>query len=399
MNGDTVFEIGSVTKVFTALLLSDMARKGEVKLEDPVTKYLPTGAKVPGRNGRAITLLDLATHTAGLPFMPDDLPVYGDVPKANYSLDRIFQFLSRYKLTRDPGKEWVYSNLDYWLLGKALTHKAGTDYEHILRKRILGPLQMKDTEISGSPKLRAEHVVGYNAALQPAPAFNNVSVYASMPEAGGLVSNVNDLLSFLAVSTGNEKSVLSSSFEGMLTTRRTIDDTREQALGWVVVGKGNDQLVAHDGSTWGFSSYVAWDPATHVGVVVLSNQLGGISDIGRHLLRPQIPLEATVSTKHREIPMEPSLLDRYNGDYSIAGEGVFSVVREQSVLTFQMPASWGVPKLHLAPESDQDFFAAELPFRVKFQMDSNQRVAGLMLFPPRTKRPLTGARMPRVVRH
>ena len=98
LDGDTDFEIGSVTKVFTALMLADMARKGEVALADPVAKYLPDGVKVPERNGRSITLLDLATHTSGLPFMPDGLPAFNDSAAAKYSDAQLYQFLARYEL-------------------------------------------------------------------------------------------------------------------------------------------------------------------------------------------------------------------------------------------------------------------------------------------------------------
>ena len=127
LNGDTVFEIGSVSKVFTALLLADMVRKGEVALADPVAKYLPAGAKIPERNGRPITLVDLATHTSGLPFMPDELPVFSASAAANNSDAPLYRFLARYQLTRDPGTEWDYSNIGYWLLGQALAARAGID--------------------------------------------------------------------------------------------------------------------------------------------------------------------------------------------------------------------------------------------------------------------------------
>src|SRR5882724_906240 len=100
LNGDTIFEIGSVSKVFTALLLAEMVRKGEVGLADPVTKCLPLGVKLPERNGRSITLLDLATHTSGLPFMPDDLPPLSDSIAAKNSDAQLYQFVARYQLAR-----------------------------------------------------------------------------------------------------------------------------------------------------------------------------------------------------------------------------------------------------------------------------------------------------------
>src|SRR5205814_1280141 len=111
VDGDTVFEIGSVSKVFTSLLLADMAQKGEVKLDDPIANYLPASVKVPGRKGRQITLVDLATHTSGLPRMPDNLePADDNDPYADYSVQQMYDFLSAYTLERDIGARYEYSN-------------------------------------------------------------------------------------------------------------------------------------------------------------------------------------------------------------------------------------------------------------------------------------------------
>src|SRR5208283_4407870 len=118
LDGDTVFEIGSITKVFTALLLADMAQRGEVALTDPVSKYLPKGVKMPGRNGHAIMLQDLATHTSGLPRLPSNMkPKDFMNPYADYTPELLYQFLSSYELPRDPGSKWEYSNLGAGLLG------------------------------------------------------------------------------------------------------------------------------------------------------------------------------------------------------------------------------------------------------------------------------------------
>src|SRR5580704_12725670 len=394
LGGDTLFEIGSVSKVLTALLLADMARKGEVALADPVAKYLPAGVKIPERDGRSITLVDLATHTSGLPFMPDELPVFNASIAANDSTGQLYRFLARYQLTRDPGAEWDYSNVGYWLLGQALATRAGMDYETLLRTRVLAPLRMKNTAITLTPKLKPRLAVGHNAVLQPAASFSSVSIYSAMPAAGGLVSTVNDLLTFLSVAMGYEPSPLASSMAAMLNTRRPLDgDGSEQALGWVVTGKGDDQLVTHDGFTWGYASYVAWDPATRTGVVVLSNQLTSVGDIGRHLLRPNLPLEPPTVTRHTEINLGSAVLDTCAGQYETEGVGVFNIARDSDFLTIQLPADWGLPKLRLRPETQRDFFVAELPVRVTFQTDSEGRVNGLLLYPPRGQHALSAYRL------
>jgi len=394
LGGDPVFEIGSVSKVFTALLLADMVRKGEVALADPVAKYLPAGVKIPERNGRSITLVDLATHTSGLPFMPDELPAFKTSAAPDDSEAQLYQFLARYQLRRDPGAERDYSNVGYWLLGQALATRAGMDYESLLRTRVIDPLKMRNTGVTLSAKLKDRLVVGHNVVLQPAASFSSVSIYSAMPAAGGLLSTVDDLLTFLSVAMGYEPSPLTPSMAAMLTTRRPIDGGgSEQALGWVVTGKGDDQLITHDSFTWGYASYVAWDPATRTGVVVLSNQLTSVGDIGLHLLRPDTPLEPPTVTKHTEIKLGSAVLDTYAGQYEAEGVGVFNIARDQDFLTVQLPTDWGLPKLQLRPETERDFFVAELPLRVTFQTDTKGRANGLLLYPPRGQHPLPANRI------
>jgi D-alanyl-D-alanine-carboxypeptidase/D-alanyl-D-alanine-endopeptidase len=393
LDGDTGFEIGSVTKVFTALLLADMVRKGEVALADPVAKYLPA-VKIPERNGRSITLLDLATHTSGLPFMPDELPAFDDPAATKYGTAQLYQFLAHYQLPRDIGAEWDYSNIGYWILGQALASRTGTDYESLFRTRVIAPLKLKNTAIILSPKLKAKLAVGHNAVLQPSPSMSTVPGYASMLDVLSLVSTANDLLTFLSVAMGYESSPLAPAMASMLSTRRPMPQPgSEQALGWVVIGESDNQLIIHDGGTLGFASSVAWDPKRRVGVVVLSNQLGGVSDIARHLLRPDVPLERPTATKRTEIALNSAVLDTYGGRYEAQGEGIFIIVRERDFLTIQLPADWGLPKMRLHPESLRDFFAAELPLRVTFQTDGDGRVNGLLVHPPRGQKAIPANRI------
>jgi len=382
--GDTVFEIGSVTKVFTALLLADMVRRGEVTLTDPVAKYLSTGVPIPARNAHSITLADLATHTSGLPFMPDE----GTVTRS-----QLAHFLARYQLPRDSGAAWEYSNIGYWLLGEALAARGGTDYESLLRKRILQPLKLNDTAITLSPALKARLAAGHDASLQPAPLISSVPGYATMSAAGGIVSTVNDLLSLLAVALRYDRSPLAPAISAMIDTRRpTLQNGSEQALGWLMIGDGDDPLIVHDGGTFGYSSSVAWDAKMHVGVAVLSNQQADVSDIARHLLRPTIPLTKRTLVKHTEIVLDSAILDSYAGRYEAKGKGVFVVVRDGDALTIQSPADWGLPKLRLRPESQRDFFVSELPLRVTFETNSSG-VSGIIVYPPRGQKSVPATRV------
>jgi hypothetical protein len=215
-----------------------------------------------------------------------------------------------------------------------------------------------------------------------------------MSDVLSLVSTANDLLTLLSAAIGYEVSPLAPALAAMLSTRRPMPQPgSEQALGWVVMGNIDDQLITHDGGTLGFASSVAWDPKRRVGVVVLSNQLEGVSDIARHLLRPAVPLGRPTATRRTEIPLDPTLLDTYVGRYEAQGEGIFLIARKGDFLTIQLPGDWGLPEMRLRPESQRDFFASELPLRVTFQTGGDKRLAGLLVYPPRGQQAISAKRM------
>ncbi len=331
-----------------------------------------------------------------------DVASIHDNSSAKESNQKLYNFLSHYELSRAPGAQWDYSNIGYWLLGQALVSQAHTDYETLLQTRIIAPLKLTSTAVTPSASMKARLAVGHNAVLQPAPPFSSVPIYAAMPAAGGLVSTVNDMLTFLSVCMGYERSPLALSMAAMLKNQRPINEGSQQALGWVVMangkGKNNDQLIMHDGFTWGYASYVAWDPKNRVGVFVLSNQLTSVGDIGHHLLRPNVPLEPPTVTKHTEIKLDSSILDTYVGEYEVQDEGFFRIARDHDLLnnhflTIQVPPGWGLPKFRLRPESRRDFFVADLPMRVTFQTGPNGRVNKLLVYPPRGQHALSAKRV------
>jgi serine-type D-Ala-D-Ala carboxypeptidase/endopeptidase len=402
LDGDTVFEIASVTKVFTALLLADMVEKNEVALFDPASKYLPD-IKLPERNGRSITLIDLATHTSGLPFMPADAPPLNEPTAAKYSADDLKHYLAGYQLTRDTGSEWDYSNIGYWVLSEALAARAGkvdaslartaSPARTLIRQRILIPLKMTDTDFELSEKLKSNLAPGHDTALQPAPAVSAMPIYSIMPAGGGLYSTANDLLTFLSQCMGYQLSPLASAMKIALGVHRPVNPGNEQALGWNIYGNGADRIIFRDGSSFGYASAIAYDPKSRTGVVVLMNKTGDVGDIARHLLRPDFPLAKPANTKHTEIALDPKVLDFYVGRYEAKGQGIFIVTRENDFLTIEAPADWGLPILRIRPESQHDFFATELPVRVTFQTDPDGKVRSLTIYPPRGQKGVPANRL------
>ena len=375
LNGDTIFEIGSVTKVFTSLLLSDMVQHGEVTLTDPVAKFLPAGVKVPERGGRAITLEDLATHTSGLPRLPSNLaPKDPANPYADYTPEQLYQFLSTYQLTRDIGTQYEYSNLGGGLLGLALARRAGTDYESLVRSRICNPLAMTSTRIELSPALKARFATGYDASLNPVPAWD----LPTLAGAGALRSTANDLLLFLEANLGYTKTPLAPAMAAMLKVRRpTGAPGMEIALGWHVANRDGNEIVWHNGGTGGFRSFVAFDPKSRAGIVVLSNAetTAGVDDIGMHLLDPKAPLQPP-PTQHKELAVDPKLFDGYVGRYELAPTFILAVTREGDHLFVQ---ATGQPKFEVFPESPKDYFLKVVDAQITFETDAAGRATALVL--------------------
>jgi len=382
LDGDTVFEIGSISKVFTSLLLADMVERGEVALTDPVSKYLPAGVKVPERNGKAITLQDLSTHTSGLPRLPNNFnPKDPANPYADYSVEQMYQFLFGYTLPRDPGGMYEYSNLGGGLLGHVLARRAGMDYEAFLRARITGPLGLTNTRITLSDEMKARLAVGHNEKLAPVPGWD----LPALAGAGAIRSSANDLLTFLSAYLGYKNSPMAPAMSRMLTVRRpTATPEMEIALGWhIIKSRGND-LIWHNGGTGGYRTFAGYDPKTRVGVVVLANAstIVGVDDIGRHLLDPATPVlppNAPIlqpPKERTEITLDPKVLDRYVGRYQLTPAVVVTISREDTHLFGMLT---GQPKLEIFPENDKSLFLKLVDASMTFEVDAQARPVAVIL--------------------
>jgi D-alanyl-D-alanine-carboxypeptidase/D-alanyl-D-alanine-endopeptidase len=303
--GDTIFEIGSVTKVFTATLLADMVRDGKVALRDPVQKFLPESVRVPTRGEEPITLYHLTTHTSGLPRMPDNFaPADPGNPYADYSVQQMYEFLSGHELARDPGTQAEYSNVGAGLLGHVLALRAGTDYETLVRKRITAPLGMADTTITLSPEQRERLAHGHDGSLKPVSNWD----IPALAGAGALRSTVNDMLKFVAANLGLVDSELSAALQETRKAREDFgSDGTRIGLGWLITHRHDRTIHWHNGATGGYHAFVGLDEERRRGVVVLSNASPSIEDIGFHLLEPKFELaDVEPAQTMTEIPDSPA---------------------------------------------------------------------------------------------
>jgi CubicO group peptidase (beta-lactamase class C family) len=394
LDGNTVFEIGSITKVFTSLLLAGMVERGEVALTDPVSTHLPAGVTVPQRGGKQITLQDLATHTSGLPRMDGDFNATDPAnPYADYSVERLYRFVSTYTLQRDIGKRFEYSNLGAALLGQALAHRAGMGYEALVQARILEPLAMTSTGVAVTTDMRTRLAVGHQYVYKAVPVAN-WDLNAAAP-AGGLRSTANDMLTFLAAFIGYTPTPLAPSMSAMLQVRRHPVDGPHVALGWFVMSKNGSELVTHGGATGGYRSFIGFDPKARVGVVVLSN-MGtgeGVEDIGFHVLNPRSPLlredVLRLLNDRVEVHLDARALDAFVGRYRFPDNDVWTFSRDGDRLLMNHP---GEPEAEVFAQSESKFFFKRADVWLLFERDAHGRVTGLTWHPSWTK-PLRAKRL------
>lgn len=382
---NTLFEIGSISKVFTALLLADMVNKGEVSLDDPAEKYLPKGHHMPQRNGRQITLRDLSTHRSGLPRMADDLGRADGVddPFAGYGEDKLLAFLDRYQLTRDVGSQWEYSNLGFGLLGYLLSRAAHSDYEALVRQRITGPLGMKDTMIALPPRLAARLAPPFDRYMRPAKVWN-MTLFAP---AGGIRSSAADMLIF-AKAALDPKSPIAPAMKTALSVRVPGQSAQvEQALGWQVVHPRPDrELLMHDGQTGGYQTILILEPSKARAVVALSNSQAQPSpdDIAMHAMigvpvgsTPPVPAPPPPPTQHTEISLPAGALDKFVGRYDFGPGFTVAVTQSNGTLRVLREQAAGAEPLPVYPEAPTAFFWKALDAQIRFTLDAGGAVTGV----------------------
>jgi D-alanyl-D-alanine-carboxypeptidase/D-alanyl-D-alanine-endopeptidase len=361
----TLFEIGSITKTFTGLLLAELVNEGRVRLEQPVAELLPSGVRVPDFQGRQITLVDLATHTSGLPRLPANLlpePVQPEDlldPYARYDEADLFEFLSSYELTVEPGTVEEYSNLGFGLLGYALSRADGTSYRGAIERHITQPLGMFDTTISLTDAQSERFATGHDADLEARPLWNFSEPTAG---AGALRSTVPDLVSYLFAQRGIRGlaapdaglaedaggASLARSVELSHQVFRATAGSIQQGLGWAVVPAR--ELVLHNGATGGFNSIVLYDKLYDLGVVVLSNtaSYSSFTDaLGFELLTLLYGGEPSPIVLPASLRLNDVELERFVGRY-VFDDGVLEIAHSGRRMTAAFDAG---PALRIFPSA------------------------------------------------
>lgn len=364
-NHASIYEIGSISKVFTALLLMDAVEKGLVALDDPVQKYLPESVKMPTRGGQQITLRHLASHTSSLPRLPFNLlPKDMSNPYADYTIDKLYACLGNLRLTRDIGETYEYSNLGAGLLGHVLELVHKKSYETLVQTLITAPLGMEATVMSFRTEQKPHIAQGYNVRGEAVSHWE----IPTLAGAGALRSSVVDMLGFLKLNLGLLESPLVATAKKTHQTQKEIGPNAEVALGWHVTVMGEQRIVWHNGGTGGFRSYIGFDAAKKMGVVVLTNGTHGADDIGVHLLSSEQPLRNLYKTVNLSKAELNSLVGIYQGggpDLEIRLDGDQLIAQRK-----------GRPSNPIFPASAEKCFYRVADITITFEKDATGVVTG-----------------------
>ena len=341
----TVFEIGSITKALTGTLLADMVVRGEVGLNDPVTRHLPTGWTMPAGITRGITLLDLATHTSGLPRMPADFAPGNPLdPYGDYDDAKLRRSLAATTLVTQPGEAYDYSNFGAAVLGRALAHRGGKPYEELLHERVLLPLGMRDSRFAGNGAADHRSATGYTARILPTGAWNLVA----FAPAGGLRSSIGDMLKLLAAVADTSKGPLAKALALATRAHRPIHGVDSVGLGWHRLRQGTTEVVWHNGGTGGFRTFAGVNVHTGRGVVMMVNaSVDWVDNIALQLDSGKFADPPT--GRIAEIPLPDTTTDRYLGRYEFSPTFAIDVTRDSAGLWIQATAQPRLRILAIAP--------------------------------------------------
>jgi D-alanyl-D-alanine-carboxypeptidase/D-alanyl-D-alanine-endopeptidase len=329
----TPYQIGSVTKTFTATLLMSLRDEGLLQLDDPLARYLPPSAALPNPGDRGespVTLRTLLTHTSGLPGDPVNRVDVDGVMRA-FSTQDLLDGLPRTFLGSPVGSQWSYSNLGYGLLGYVIERVAHRPYEDVLRQRLLGPLDMHDTGIHLSNEMVARLAVPYwpeDSIRVPRPRW----VFGQVAAFGGLTSTVPDLARFVALQLRAGEPFTSPVRSGSLAEMQRVQYARQggtSAMGlawWISRDPLLGTILYHGGEVDGFSSYVAFSRIHGVGVILLTN-LGGSTadDLGRSILADVIG-----SIRQQQLPGRDEAFSLFlDGDWAAAEWALADVAKSR----------------------------------------------------------------------
>jgi serine-type D-Ala-D-Ala carboxypeptidase/endopeptidase len=365
-DGDTVYEIGSVTKTFTATVLAKAVLSGRVTLDTPVAQLLPD-FKIPSRGGKQITVGDLAMQHSGLPRMPSNfVPKDPANPYADYDAAKLRAYLAECKLPRDPGAAYEYSNLGFGLLGYALAQLEQTTYGAVTDEALFKPLGMTMSGTLCTDAMRAHLALGHNDTGKVEKNWDS----DALAGAGAIRSTANDMLRYLKACMGIEPSPLAAAMKLAQQPRRSMGMTTRIGLGWMTTNTG---IIWHNGMSGGYASFLGFTADGRRGVVILANTAANADDMGFAALDAY----ARLASARAIVRPSASLVETYK----LAGNFLLNVFRINIGL---FTGETGQNAFPVFPSSPNEFFAKVSEISITFTPAPGSVVNGLA---PHERRP------------
>lgn len=370
LDADSIFEIGSVTKGLTGLLLADMVRKGELSLDDTAAKHSPAGVKLPSRGGREITLRDLVTHSSSLPRMPPGFRTADQRdPYAQFDVLSLYEALARTELPRDIGTGYEYSNFGFMWLSDLVSRVGGKPFDQLLAERVLRPLGMDDAAMRLSAEQQKRFVQGHDSAYRPVPPWSFVPELSGV---GGVRASVRDMTRLAEALAGRRETPLAETIALALKPIRDAGGGLSIGYGWMTRQRGGSRVHWHNGGTAGARSIVAVNAATRSASVVLVDSAASFDDLGLHLVDASMPLKK----KHEAIAMGWEKLAEYEGRYAVSPVFEIRIFLQGTQL---MAQGTGQPAFEIYPEEADRFFARRVEAQFVFRRGADGKVDGLVL--------------------
>ena len=369
---ESIYEIGSISKVFTGILLGDAVTRGDVTLDQDAQDLLPEGVSMPKGKSRAISLLDLSIHRSGLPRLPDNFGTPNtENPYEKYTSKQAYEFLNAYKLTKEPGAKGEYSNFAASLLGHLLNRKAGMSYDDLLAARIANPLGMNDTRVEFNDSMRKRLATPYVASGVEAKNWD----FADMPGAGGIRSSTTDMMKFAEACLNPPENETGKAIR--LAWREHHPGgggSPKMGLGWHFAGDGTRW---HNGQTGGYHSMLLINRQLQIAVVLLTNTSTGEVD---QLANQVIQLLAGGTPKPRKFDetkqVDTAKMKRLEGKYQLAPNFIFTVKVQGKKL---MVGITNQPTLEVFAKSETEWFYKVVPASMKFKLGKNGKARSLVL--------------------
>jgi len=379
-DGDTVYEIGSISKVFTGVLFADAIKRKLVTADDPADSLLPEGVVMPvskKKPERKITLQQLSTHISGLPRMPNN---FGDAdpqnPASKYSAKEMFEFLNSHELSRKPGIAEEYSNFGVGLLGELLSQKQKTDYETLLKDRITASLKMNDTSLKLSENQTKRLAPPHDAGCDPSSNWD----FMALAGAGGIRSTVNDMLKFARANINTPESETGKAIDLAFAQQRKPKGLGSQTMGfgWFINPKSETRW--HNGGTGGYHSIMFVNRKDRRSVIVLCNTATGeVDTLGSEIMALLSGRDVKPRVFPKKFEVTADVCQRYVGKYKLNATFTFDIAfanEEKTKLTVQLT---GQPAVQIFPKSETRWFLKVVEAEIEFTLNDDGKCTALTL--------------------